>query len=59
MEAIERGRHSLRKVNRSWNIPLNSLFDHLNGKTRSNKMGPTNVLTKEDNVTIVTWILEM
>jgi len=59
MEAIERGTHSLRKENKFWNIPLNSLSDHLNGKTRSKKMGPTCVLTKEDIVTIITWVLGM
>jgi hypothetical protein len=35
MEAIERGTHSLRKTNKSWNIPFNSLSDHLNGNTRN------------------------
>jgi len=35
MEAIERGTHSLKKTSRSWNIPINSLFDHLNGNTRN------------------------
>jgi hypothetical protein len=59
MEAIEKGTHSLRKASRSWNIPLNSLSDHFNGKKKSNKMGPTSVLTKEEDVTIVTWILGM
>jgi hypothetical protein len=31
----------------------------LNEKTRSNKMGPTNVLTEEEDVIIITWILGM
>jgi len=59
MEAIEKGTHSLRKASKSWNIPLNSLSEHFNGKTKSNKMGSTSVLTKEEDVTIVTWILGM
>jgi hypothetical protein len=59
MEAIERGTHSLRKENRFWNIPLSSLSNHLNGKTRSKKMGLACVLTKEDVVTIITWVLGM
>ncbi len=59
MEAIERGTHSLKKEKRFWNIPLSSFFDHLNAKTRSKKMGPACVLTKEDVVTIVTWVLGM
>jgi hypothetical protein len=29
---IERGTCSLRRARRSWNIPLNSFFDHLNKK---------------------------
>jgi hypothetical protein len=45
MEAVEKGAHSLRKVSRYWNIPSNSLFDHLNGKTNSGKMGLASVLT--------------
>jgi hypothetical protein len=40
MDAIERGTNSLKKASRSWNIPMNSFFDHLNGKTRSKNMGP-------------------
>jgi hypothetical protein len=28
MDVIERGTCSLRKANNSWNIPLNSVFDH-------------------------------
>jgi hypothetical protein len=59
MEAIEKGTHSLKKVNRSWNIPPNSLFNHLNGKTRSGKMGLTSVLTQEEDMTIIAWILGM
>jgi hypothetical protein len=59
MEAIEKGTHWLKKANRSWNIPPNSLFDHLNGKTRSGKMGLTSVLTQEEDMTIIAWILGM
>jgi hypothetical protein len=44
MEAIEKGAHSLIKVNRSWNIPSNSLFNHLSGKTNNGKMGFASVL---------------
>ncbi len=40
MDVIERERCYLRKAIKSWNIPLSSLFDHLNGKTRFRKMGP-------------------
>ncbi len=59
MEAIEKGTHSLRKVSKSWNIPFNSLFDHLNGNTRNMKMGLACVLTKDEDVTMVAWVLRM
>jgi hypothetical protein len=49
----------LKKANWSWNIPLTSLFDHLNGKIRSQKMGPTNVLIEEEDVIVVAWIIIM
>jgi hypothetical protein len=32
MGVIERGTHSLRRANKSWKIPMNSLADHLNEK---------------------------
>ncbi len=35
MDVVERGTHSLRRANRSWNIPMNSLVDHLNGESKS------------------------
>jgi hypothetical protein len=44
MDAIERGITSLRKANRHWNIPLTSRSNHLYGKTKSKKIGPTCVL---------------
>jgi len=59
MEVIKKGSHSLKKANQSWNIPLTSLSNHLNGKTRSKKMGPTNVLIEEEDVVIVAWIITM
>jgi hypothetical protein len=41
------------KINMHWNIPLSSLLDHLNGKIRSRKVDPLNVLTKEEDVDII------
>jgi hypothetical protein len=35
MDVVERGTHSLSRANKSWNIPMSSLVDHLNGKTKS------------------------
>jgi hypothetical protein len=59
MDEIENGRTSLRKVNRHWNIPLTSLFDHLDGKRRSKKPRPTSMLTLEENKVVVAWVLSM
>jgi len=39
MDAIEKRICILRRADRSWNIPLTSFCDHLNGKTRFRKMG--------------------
>jgi hypothetical protein len=38
MDAIENDNITLRKVSSLWSIPLSSLSNHLNGKTRSNKV---------------------
>jgi hypothetical protein len=46
MDAMERGDTSLRKVAKYWNIPLTSLLDHLNGRTRSRKVGPQGMLVE-------------
>jgi hypothetical protein len=59
MEAIEKGTHSLKKVSKSWDVLLNSLSNHLNGNTRNMKIGPACVLTKEENATMVAWVLRM
>jgi hypothetical protein len=59
VEVIEIGTHSLQKTSRSNGIPLISLSDHLNNKIRSHKMGPTNVITEEEDKTIVEWTLTM
>jgi hypothetical protein len=32
MDVVKRGICSLKRANRSWNVPLSSFFDHLNGK---------------------------
>ncbi len=58
MDVIERT-HSIKRFSKSWNIPLSFLVDHLNGKTKSNKMAPRGVLTKEEDVVMITWTLTM
>jgi hypothetical protein len=59
MDVVERVTPSLRKVNKSWNIPMSSSSNHLNGKIRSNKMGPKKVLTEEKDSTLIAWTLAM
>jgi hypothetical protein len=39
MDVVENGTYYLQRANMAWNIPMNSISDHLNGKTRSKKMG--------------------
>jgi hypothetical protein len=59
MDVIESGRTSLKQANIHWNIPYTFLSNHLNGKTRSKKCGPTSVLTKKNDERIAAWILAM
>jgi hypothetical protein len=39
MDAIESHNTTLKKVSKLWNIPCNSLFNHINGKTQTMKVG--------------------
>jgi hypothetical protein len=55
MDAIGNDNIALRKVSRS--IPLSSLSNHLNGKTRTKKVRIEKVLITKEDVKIVTWIL--
>jgi hypothetical protein len=59
MDVIQNATISLSKASRHWNIPFISLFDHLNGKTRYKKPGPTCVLIVEKDQVVVTWVLFM
>jgi transposase-like protein len=59
MDVIKRRTHSLKRANKSWNIPTNSFFYHLNGKTKSKKMALGGVLIKEEDATMITWTLAM
>ncbi len=59
MNVMERGHTFLRKIVKYWNIPLNSLLDHLNGRTRCRKVGPQSVLIEEEDEVMVTWVLNM
>ncbi len=40
---------------KSWIIPLTFLFNRSNGKTKSKKMKPSNILINED-VTMIAWL---
>jgi hypothetical protein len=54
MDIMGRGHISLQKVAMYWNIPLTSLSNHLNGRTKSRKVGPQGVLIEQKDVAIVT-----
>ncbi len=59
MDVVANGTYSLQRAIMAWNIPMSSIYDHLNGKTRSNKMGPEGVLTEKEDVTMIAWTLTM
>jgi hypothetical protein len=46
-------------VSKFWGILVTSFFDHLNGKTISRKIGPSSVLTKEEDEVVVALVLSM
>jgi hypothetical protein len=55
MDVVEKMTHSLKRANKMWNIILNSIFDHLNGKT----MKPRGVLTQKEDAKMIKWTLAM
>jgi hypothetical protein len=57
MDAIECGITYFLGANKFWGILVTSFSDHLNGKTRSRKIEPLGVLTKEENK-VVAWVFE-
>jgi hypothetical protein len=59
MDTTEHDIVFLRGANKFWGIPIISLSEHLNGNTRSRKIGPSNVLIEEEDEAIVAWVLSM
>jgi hypothetical protein len=59
IDGIDNETYSLRRANKAWNIPMNSIFDLLNGKTKSRKMGQGGVFMEKKDVTIIAWTLTM
>jgi len=59
MDVIENGTFSLQRANKAWNIPMSSISNHLNGKTKSRKMGLGGVLTEEEDAIMMAWTLIM
>ncbi len=47
MDVVERGTHSLRKASKSWNIPMSSCSNHLNGKINPLRQGQKRCLQKK------------
>jgi hypothetical protein len=54
MDVVECGNKTLRQASRLWNIPLSSLSNHLNGKTRTKKIGVGGILIVKEDVVVVT-----
>jgi hypothetical protein len=42
-----------RRASSSWNIPMNSFSNHLNGKIRFKKMGSEGVVIKEEDAKVI------
>jgi hypothetical protein len=59
MDAMEISQTHLKKTSKFWHILLIILSNHLNDKTRSKKIDPSNVLTNKEDKTLVAWILGM
>ncbi len=60
MDAIEHDITSLWGPDKFWGILVTSLSDHLNGKTKSRKIGPPGVLIEEEEgEVVVAWVLNM
>jgi predicted transcriptional regulator len=59
MDVLKKRTTTLKKANMSWNIPLSSIFYHLNGKTPILKVGTRVLLTREEDDEIVAWALVM
>jgi hypothetical protein len=55
---VEKGATSIKGANKSFNIPLISMFDNLNGR-KTKKFGPHGVLSKEEKINVVDWIFGM
>lgn len=59
IKMIEAGSCSLQKAFRSWSVPWNILYDHLNGWMHNMKMGPGGVLIDGEDANVVAWVLAM
>jgi hypothetical protein len=53
MDVVERGIMSMRKACKHWNIPITSLFYHLNGKTKTKNVGPSSVPIDEKDAILL------
>ena len=58
IEAIDNG-HKYSNICIMYGIPKTSLRDHISGKTKSRKMDPKGLLTKEEESTFYDYIGEM
>ena len=58
MAAVERG-GKIRAVARNFDIPANTIADHVNGRVLQRKKGPPTVLTQSEERALEEYILKM
>jgi hypothetical protein len=59
MNVVEPDITSLLGPNKFWGRFVTSLSDHLNGKSISRKIGPSGVLTEEEDEVVIAWVVSM
>ena len=58
IEALDQG-HKMSEVCLKYGIPRSSLRDHVEGRTRTRRMGPNTILTQEEECQLVDYIQMM
>ncbi len=56
---MEKGINMMKKASRIWDIPLSFLIDHLNGRTRNQRIIFGGVLLDEEDVALVRLVFAM
>jgi hypothetical protein len=56
---VRSGGMSLDQAAEFYNIPASSLLDHMTGRITKRKYGPQEVLSEEEEASVVEWVLKM